>query len=442
MMLNAETLLAMPHDTMVDTIKKWTIPKAAQSRDWPFWQRADQAEPLGNWRIWLVMAGRGYGKTRMGAEWVRAQAMAYPGARIALIGATLNEARAVMVEGESGLLSLPYTDTPQWEPSLRKISWPNGSIATLYSAAEPDSLRGGQHHFAWGDEIAKWGHGIAAWDNLMLGLRLGFAPKAIATTTPRPVPLLKRLLNERAVAISNGRTTDNIANLAPEFISNVQSLYGGTRLGRQELNGELIEDIEGALWTRALLERQRVVNPPLCKRIFIGVDPPISAHGDACGIIAVGLGMDDKAYVLGDHSVRGKSPEGWARAVAAAVEIWDADRVIAEGNQGGNMVESILRAADINMPVRMVHASKNKSARAEPIAALYEAGRAYHAGTFPELEDELCGMVAGGGYAGAGRSPGVYNGSGRSPDRVDAMVWAMDALILARRGMLPGVRVV
>lgn len=422
MKITADDLIRLPHDEMVRKINSWGETKALQSREWEFWQRGDQIEPAGDWRVWLVMAGRGYGKTRMGAEWVCSLATAHPGARIALVGATITEARGVMVEGESGLLACCGVDNVNWEPSLRKLTWCNGTVATLYSAAEPESLRGPQHDFAWADEIAKWPHGVATWDNLMLGLRLGERPKVMATTTPRPVPLVRRLVAEKGVARTNGKTTDNTHHLPPEFIDGVRALYEGTRYGRQELEGELIEDVAGALWTRDLLEGRRVAAAPELKRIVIGVDPPVSAHGDACGIVAVGLGGDGKAYVLADHTVHGASPEGWARAVAAAVEAWGADRVVAEDNQGGNMVESTLRAANVAMPVKRVHASRGKSARAEPVAALYEAGRAFHVGAFPELEDQMCGLISGGGY----------EGPGRSPDRADAMVWAMTEMMLGK----------
>ena len=439
--LNAQALLHLPHDQMVKMIKSWTLEKTEGTKKWDFWQRNDQTCPAADWRVWLVMAGRGYGKTRMGAEWVRDLASANPGARIALVGATLTEARSVMMEGESGLLALTANDNVVWEPSLRKLTWPNKTVAVLYSAAEPESLRGPQHDFAWADEIAKWPHGIATWDNLMLGLRLGTNPRAMATTTPRPVPLVRRLVKELGVVRTNGRTNDNRSNLPAEFIEGVTALYEGTRWGRQELDGELIEDVEGALWSRDLLEKRRTVLRPstgsepkderVFKRIVIGVDPPVSAHGDACGIVAVGLGEDGKAYVLADHSVKGASPEGWARAVAGAVEMWGADRVVAEDNQGGNMVESTLRAADLSMPVKRVHASRGKSARAEPVAALYEAGRAFHTAAFPELEDEMCGLVVGGGY----------EGPGRSPDRADALVWAMTELMLGKSRAGPRVTV-
>jgi phage terminase large subunit-like protein len=428
--LNAQALMAMPYEQMVACIKSWNRNKMEESHSWRFWRRDDQFEPQGDWRTWLVMAGRGYGKTRMGAEWVSALAAEYPGARFALVGATLNEARQVMVEGESGLLALPFAERPEWEPSLRRLTWRNGATATLFSAAEPESLRGPQHDFAWADEIAKWPNGIKAWDNLMLGLRLGQHPRIMATTTPRPVPLLRRLVLEKGVAITRGRTADNDMHLPPEYLASVRAAYAGTRWGRQELDGELIEDAAGALWSRDLIERQRVSYAPDLKRIVIGVDPPVSENGDACGIVAVGIGEDKKAYVLADHSIAGASPERWARAVAAAVDLWQADRVVAEDNQGGNMVETVLRAADLAMPIKRVHASQRKSVRAEPIAALYEARRVFHTTAFPEMEDQMCGLVSGGGY----------EGPGRSPDRADALVWALTELMLGKAERTPRVR--
>jgi phage terminase large subunit-like protein len=428
---NFTELAALSSDAILKELDGWSDERTRQEISrWEFWARAGQLPPQSSWRLWLVLAGRGFGKTRMGAEWVRARAMADGSARIALVGATLAEARAVMVEGESGLLALPGTHGMQWEPSLRRLVWPNGAEATLYSAARPDSLRGGQHHFAWADEIAKWKYGVATWDNLMMGLRLGTAPRVVATTTPRSVPLLCRLVDEPDAEITRGSTRDNTANLPDSFLNAMEQAYAGTRTGRQELNGELIEDVVGGLWTRDLIERQRVSAAPDMKRIVIGVDPPISSHGDACGIIVAGLGVDDRAYVLADCSVAASSPERWANAVAKAADMWRADRVIAEANQGGQMVESVLRAAAINMPVRLVHASHGKVARAEPVAALYEAGRAWHAGGFAALEDELCGLVSGGGY----------EGPGRSPDRADACVWALWALMLEGGGGVVRVR--
>lgn len=407
---------------------------------WEQWARAAQLPPPGDWRIWLICAGRGFGKTRAGAEWVRQIARHDPDARIALIGASLAEARAVMVEGESGLLACAAPATrPLFEPSLRRLTWPNGAQAFLYSAGEPDSLRGPQHSHAWCDELGKWDmaaqRAVRAWDNLEMGLRLGLAPQIAATTTPRPTPLLRRVLAGEAAGtttVTRGTTYDNAAHLPPPFLAAMRDQFGETTLGRQELLGELLTDLEGALWTRSLIERCRDHGPPAPhRRVVIGVDPPASAHGDACGIIAAALGEDGIARVLADCSVSGASPETWARAAAHAAQEWQADRVVAEANQGGAMVEAVLRAADCSMPVRLVHARHGKVARAEPVAALYEAGRVRHCGLFARLEDELCGLMAG----------GAYHGPTRSPDRADALVWALHELLLAPRAE-PRVRTV
>ena len=397
---------------------------------WHLWAHDGQIAPPGDWLGWLIMAGRGFGKTRAGAEWVRAVAEQQPDARIALVGASLVEARSVMVEGESGLLAIaPPRERPRFEPSKRQLTWRNGAQATLYSAGEPESLRGPQHSHAWCDEIAKWGgpagQAEMAWDNLLLGLRLGSHPQVAATTTPRAVPLLQRLLGHPDIVVTRGSTFDNQANLPTRFIRAVRREYGKSRLGRQELDGELILDLPGALWTRAGLEAAREAAasaPPV--RTVIGVGPPASAAGDACGIVVCALGADGMGRVLADATVAKASPERWARAVAQAALAWQADRVVAEANQGGAMVESVLRAADIALPLRLVHASTGKAARAEPVAALYEAGRVRHVGQFPQLEDQLCGLIAG----------GRYEGPGRSPDRADALVWAMTELLLGKRG--------
>ncbi len=410
-------------------------PTTAITRHWQRWEnlrRDDQLPPAGNWRVWLALAGRGFGKTRMAAEWVREQAEADPAARIALVAATMAEARAIMVEGDSGLLAAASDPArrPVFEPSLRRLTWPNGAMATLYSAAEPESLRGPQHSLAWADEIAKWDNGEAAWINLELTMRLGIRPRIVATTTPRPVPLLRRLVGQADVARTRGRSEDNRANLPSDWMAAMRGLYGGTRLGRQELDGDLIGDIEGALWNRDALEACRVGHVPPLRRVVVGVDPPAGSDGDACGIVAVGKGEDGKAYVLEDASVSGRSPEGWARAVAACVARVAADKVVAEANNGGKMVETVLRGAAQAMPVKLVHASRGKVARAEPVAALYGSGRACHAGAFPALEDELCGLVTG----------GTYQGPGRSPDRADALVWAMTELMLGEMRAGPRIR--
>ena len=395
--------------------------------DWTSWARDDQLAPPGDWRVWLLLAGRGFGKTRAGAEWVRAQALARPGVRIALVAANPAEARSVMVEGASGLLAIGLTaERPAYESSLRRLTWRNGSIAMLYGASDADSLRGPEHDLAWADEVGKWPDAAAAWDNMMLTLRRGVRPRIVATTTPRGGALLRRLVAEPGVAVTRGATSANALNLAPGWLGAMGQLYAGTRLGRQELEGELIEDADGALWTRGLIEACRVtadgVGPPV--RVVIGVDPPAGGGtsgkggGDACGIVVAGLLRDGRLAVLEDASVRGLGPAGWAQAVASAAARWGADRVVAERNQGGAMVGEVLRRADAALPVVSAWASQGKARRAEPIALRYERGEVVHAGAFPALEDELCGMMIGGSYA----------GPGRSPDRADACIWALAAL--------------
>lgn len=400
---------------------------------WRLWARPEQLSPPGDWQCWLICAGRGFGKTRAGAEWVREVVRAAPDARIALVAASIYEARAIMVEGESGVLACtPDPWKPLFEPSLRRLTWPSGAQAFLYSAAEPESLRGPQHSHAWCDEIAKWDNSaeraMRAWDNLLMGLRLGEQPRMLATTTPRAVPLVRRLYDEEAsgiVSITRGSTYENAANLPENFVRRMRDQYGGTALGRQELDGQLLADVEGALWNRSMLEQCREsFSAESLERIVIGVDPPASSNGDECGIVVVGVTEAGIAKVVADASLARPSPERWARAVASTAQAWKADRVVAEANQGGSMVESVLRAADCQMPIRLVHASRGKVARAEPVAALYEAGRVRHVGNFAKLEDQLCGLLVG----------GTYEGPGRSPDRADALVWAMTELMLSRRG--------
>ncbi|HYN46079.1 MAG TPA: terminase family protein [Allosphingosinicella sp.] len=420
----------------------------AIAQEWWWGVHGGQDEPEGNWRIWAIVAGRGFGKTRAGAEWVAQRAREHPEARIALVAASLDEVAKVMVEGESGLLAIARCDEkPRWLSSRGIFLFPSGAAAFAYTAERPGKLRGPQHHFAWCDELAKWppstGSGQskadATWDNLMMGLRLGEAPRTIVTTTPQPVPLLKRILALKRCEPTYGRTDQN-PHSAADFREAMTEMYAGTRLGRQELDGILFDDPEGALWTREMLEGARAENGdsiyfPLSRsgkcilsplrRIVIGVDPPVSTTGDACGIVVCGLGADPSpgsgqggiAYVLADLTVSGLRPEGWARKVAAAAEAWDAQLIVAEKNQGGDMIESVLRGVDSALPVRLVSATKGKAARAEPVALRFETGRAKLAGSFPELEDELCAMTYGG-----------YEGPG-SPDRADAMVWAMAELI-------------
>ena len=400
---------------------------------WEMWGRDPQLPPEGPWRVWLIRAGRGFGKTRAGAEWVRDVARHDGSVRIALVAATLAEARSVMVEGESGVLAAaPGALAPEFEPSLRRLQWPNGAQAFLYAAGEPESLRGPQHSHAWCDEIAKWdnagGRAIAAWDNLQLGMRLGDQPRVLATSTPRSVPLMARLMREAKagdVVIATGRTGDNAGSLPESYYTAMLDQFADRAIGRQELEGEMLAEAEGALWTRAMLETARESGKFAPVRIVVAVDPPVSATGDACGIVVCAACEDGIARVLADCSVEKASPERWARAVAGAARAWSADRVIAEANQGGAMVASVLRAAEISLPLKLVHAAHGKVARAEPVAALYEAGRVRHAGIFPQLEDQLCGLIAG----------GRYEGPGRSPDRADALVWGLSELLLSRRSV-------
>jgi phage terminase large subunit-like protein len=395
----------------------------ALREEWWWQARRGQMEPPGPWRIWSIIAGRGFGKTRAGAEWVSQRARENPKARIALVGASLDEVAQVMIEGESGILAVARTgEAPRWIASRRLLTFSSGAHAFAYSAAHPDQLRGPQHHFAWCDELAKWPRAKAAWDNLMFGLRLGWAPRTVVTTTPQRVPVLKRIIALDGCVTTRGRTDDN-PDSAASFREAMRSTYGGTWLGRQELEGQMLEDLPGALWTRETIERARTAPAEAGSyaRIVVGVDPPASAGG-GCGIVVCAIDHAGIAAVVGDHSVSGLRPEGWAARVAATVEMWGAQLVVAERNQGGDMVESVLRAADPRLPVRTVSAKPSKAARAEPIALRFETGKAKLAGTFPELEDEMCAMT----YDG-------FEGEGRSPDRADAMVWAMTELFAKRR---------
>jgi phage terminase large subunit-like protein len=374
------------------------------------------------WTTWLILGGRGAGKTRAGAEWVRAQAD-NASARIALIGETAREVRAVMIEGVSGLLSVHETcQRPEWEPSRGLVTWKNGAIAQAFSAEDPDSLRGPQFSAAWCDELAKWRHAEATFDMLQFGLRLGTRPRQVITTTPRPIALLKRLIADPATALTHAGTSANAYNLAPAFLGTIVKRYQGTQLGRQELDGEIIEERSGALWTRARLEACRVEVAPPCSRIVVAVDPPGSAGKDssACGLVAAGR-HGDLVYVLADETAAGLSPAGWA---AKAIALWrrlEADCLVVEVNQGGDMVRAVIRSEDSSVPVTPVRAHRAKYVRAEPVAALYEQGRVKRAGAFPALEDEMCDFGPDG------------LSSGRSPDRLDALVWAVSALTFAAR---------
>jgi phage terminase large subunit-like protein len=396
--------------------------------DWSTHALKRQREPEGDWRVWLLLAGRGFGKTRIGAEWVLKQARNCPDARIALIGATIDEVARIMVEGDSGILRCaPPDEAPDWLVSRHELRFRSGAIAHAYSGGNGDGLRGPQHHFAWADELGKWSDAESAWDNLAMGMRLGPRPRVLVTTTPGNSALLKRIMAEPGVELRRGRTADNV-HLPRAFIEAMEAAYRGSRLGRQELDGVIVDEAQGALWTRPLLEKCRTkVSTEDLRRVVVGVDPPASSTGDACGILVCGLTSDGRGLVLADASVSGQGPSGWARRVASAAEAWQADRVVAEVNNGGDMVESVLRQVEPALPVRKVRASRGKVARAEPVATMFEVGTCGLAGFFPELEDELSAFTAAG-----------YLGSG-SPDRADAMVWALTELSETRSGV-PRVR--
>lgn len=379
---------------------------------WPG-ARPNQIPPAGAWRIWLILAGRGFGKTRTIIEWAHHQAMLHPGSRGSIVGATVDDARDILVDGESGFLNaIPEANRPTHEASKRRLTWPNGSVATLFSADKPERLRGKQCHWAISDELAAWRY-PEAWDQLLLGLRLGQDPRVAIATTPRPTKLIRSLINDPTCHVTRGTTYDNRDNLAPAFFEQVIRRYEGSRLGRQELNAEILDDIEGALWTYAMMDKARVGDAPELVRIVVGVDPKTSGDADSeTGIIVAGMGTDGQFYILEDCSIN-DSPEAWARRVVSAYARHNADRIIAEANQGGDMVTSVLRTVDRNISITPVWASRGKQTRAEPIAALYEQGRVHHVGAFSQLEDQMCTWV-----------PGAP-----SPDRMDALVWAVTALM-------------
>nr|WP_244555590.1 terminase family protein [Bosea thiooxidans] len=395
---------------------------------WRLWSRGDQ-QPLEPPKpIWLVLGGRGAGKTRTGAEWVKGMALGHPPfadrptGRIALVGETQGQVRDVMIEGISGLLAIHTRwERPSWMPSLRRLEWPTGAIAQVFSAEDPEALRGPQFGAAWSDELAKWPNLQECWDMLQFGLRLGDHPRQVVTTTPRPVPLVKRLLVEPHVAVSRARTRDNCYNLAAEFVRTVTETYGGTRLGRQELDGEIVEESPDALWTRTQIEDAREGAPPALARIAVAVDPPASSsrRADRCGLVVAGIDAGGIGHVLEDATLAGARPHEWAERAVALYRRHEADALVVEINQGGEMVESIIREVDAGVPVVSVRATRGKYLRAEPVAALYAQGRVRHAGAFPALEDEMCSF---------GPS-GLDNG--RSPDRLDALVWALTHLMLA-----------
>jgi phage terminase large subunit-like protein len=387
--------------------------------DWSFIARPKQLMPaLGDWDTWFLITGRGWGKTRSGAEGVR-KLVDNGYRRIALVARTAADARDVMVEGESGLLNIfPPHQKPVYEPSKRRITFHNGAIATTYSADKPDQLRGPQHDAAWCDEVASWRYS-ETWDNLQFGLRLGTHPIVIGTTTPRPTKFMRDLLAEDGVIVTEGHTMENAANLAKRALKKLLSKYEGTRLGKQELAGKLLTDTPGALWTLDLLDTTRVSRAPnVFEKVVVGVDPAVtsSSESDETGIIVVGRAIDGHVYVIEDASVN-DSPEKWALAAISAYERHDADSIVAEVNNGGDLVESIIRTAAAGRPsvpaVRTVRATRGKYTRAEPVSMLYEQHRAHHVGAFAELEDQQATWV---------------QGDPNSPDRLDALVWAVTSL--------------
>ena len=388
--------------------------------------------------IWLVTGGRGAGKTRLGAEWVNALVRGLPPfatpalryGRLALVGETLADVRDVMIEGPSGIVGVSQPWRPRYEPSRRRLVWENGAVATIFSSEDPESLRGHQFDAAWCDEAGKWRNAEACFDMLQFGLRLGNQPRQLVTTTPRPSRLIKRLLADPTVLVTRMRTAENAANLAAGFIEAVANRYAGSVLGRQELDGELVEDREDALWTRRMIESAISEKPGELRRIVVAVDPPASSRrtSDACGIIAAGMGNDGRAVVLADATLNAARPQDWATRAVSLYHALAADCLLVEVNQGGEMASAVIRTVDASVPVKPVRAQRGKWLRAEPVAALYQADRVRHAGRFPELEDEMCDF-----------GPQGLSG-GRSPDRVDALVWALSELLLNGRDAEPRIR--
>ena len=390
--------------------------------DWRFWARPDQLPPDGDWIYWVILAGRGAGKTRAGAEAVREWIKTFP--IVNLIGPTRDDVRDVMVLGDSGLLACcPDDERPRYLKASAKLKWPNGAISLLFSAEEPDRLRGKQHMKLWCDELAAWRQ-PDAFDQALLGLRLGAKPQAVITTTPRPTKIIKHLIADKDAIVTRGSTFDNKIHLAQAFLEKITARYAGRQIGRQELYAELVEETVGALWTRALIERTRIAGdaaPRDYVEIVVAVDPPATtgARADECGIVVAAKAANGEVYVLADLTSQGDTPGAWAARVVAGYRRFSANRVVAEVNNGGAMVADVLRQSDANLPVRSVTATRGKYLRAEPVAAAYERGVVHHVGIFPKLEDQLCALT-----------PDFDSRSaGHSPDRADALVWAIADLI-------------
>lgn len=411
-----QLLGALPrHDLIASVARLDEAECAALLHDWPMWARPNQLAPPGDWLTWLVLAGRGFGKTRVGSEWVRGKVAAGTAGRIALVAKDPSEARNVMVNGDSGLLAIAAPgERPTYQPSLKRLEWNNGAQAFIYSSEDFDELRGPQHDLAWVDELFKFRNQIETWDQLMFGLRLGKSPQVCITSTPAPTKLLRQLMQAKNTVVTRGSTYDNIGNLAPPFRSIIEK-YEGTRLGRQELHAEVLDDIQGALWSSHIIEAARVqVVPCRLKRVVVAIDPAATSNEDSdeTGIVVVGFGEDGHGYVLQDASVKAR-PEGWAKVAIDLYRLHHADRIIGETNNGGEMIEAVLRAVDRNIPYRSVHASRGKTARAEPISALYEQGKIHHVGLFAKLEDQMCSYDP------------LRGDRKTSPDRMDALVWGL-----------------
>ncbi len=428
--VNAVTshILSLPQDLRGPTVRAYSrgLPEWEASEltyNWDLNARQAQLPPPGRWNTWLILAGRGFGKTRTGAEWVRAQTENGRARRVALIARSLAEAQSVMIEGESGILNTsPPWHMPIYEPSKRKLTWPNGARALIFSSHEPDQLRGPQFDAAWCDELASWQYPNQTWNNLNFALRLGQPPKCVVTTTPKSIELVRTLSNGPGVHVTRGTTFQNKDNLAPEFFDAIVEQYDGTRLGRQEIYAELIDQDENALWKRAWIEDARLTSHPPVARIVVAIDPAMSAKPSSSetGIVVVGADMHrEHAYVLADESGR-LTPQGWAMRAVHLFDKFNASRIIAEDNAGGDLVKSTLKAAvPRTLPYKGIKARTGKYLRAEPVAALYEQGRVHHVGRFPELEDQMCTWSAELGPSG-------------SPDRADALVHAITELMIER----------
>ena len=397
--------------------------KARLTYNWPLHARDSQMPPPGDWDTWLILAGRGFGKTRTGAEWVRAQVENKQATRIALVARAMDEAQSVMIEGESGILNIsPHWNMPVYEPSKRKLTWPNGAHALVFSSHEPDQLRGPQFDAAWCDELASWQYPNQTWDNLSFALRLGQHPRSIVTTTPKNIELVRSLPNRPGVHVTRGSTYDNKDNLPPAFMNGIIDQYDGTRLGQQEIHAELMDEDEDALWKREWIEKARLRSHPPMSRIVVAVDPAMSTKptSSETGIVVVGADMRRQhAYVLADESAR-LTPHSWALRVVHLYDKFGATMIIVEDNAGGQMAESTIKnAVERALPIKPVRARQGKYVRAEPVASLYEQGRVHHVGRFPALEDQMCTWSA-------------DLGPSHSPDRADALVHALTHLILNR----------